>query len=137
VSAEKLAVLVALAACSHTPTVQERWLRARGTDRGSVGCVKVAAAMRAECAGDKACEERVSYDFSYWCYAGVYDRADDRSRPDGADIGPCFWDKGWGAFACDQIGLAPDLVPHCEAEKKFAAEVLCWMGSTDLTGAGP
>jgi hypothetical protein len=126
-----LAPLLVLAACAHEPTVQERWLEARGDERGSVGCVKLAAALRAECGGATECEERVSYDFSFSCYTGVYRDDDD------TDLGPCFWDDGKAPVACDQIGLPPALVPHCTAEVAFATTVLCKLGSPAFTGAGP
>jgi hypothetical protein len=128
---------IVAAGCQPKPSAQARWLDQRGAERGTAACVRIAAALRAECAGDTTCEEQVSHEHAYHCYVAVYREEPELPPPQGTDLGPCFWEDGRAPIDCTQLGLAPDLVPHCEAEKKFAAEVLCKMGDGSLTGAGP
>jgi hypothetical protein len=113
-----------------------RWLYERGAAEGGIdSCLRMAAALRAECKGNAPCERTVSEDISFKCYAGSY-RGSALARES-----PCVFlseDDNKGQRAkCVSLKLDPKLVPHCEAELHIYAHDLCRRGDPTLTGAGP
>src|SRR5262245_43384810 len=80
-----------LAACAASAP-QQRWPTDRGRSAKNWGsCLRIAAALRAECAGDAACAAQVSEDFSRPCYLAYY-RA---PKPEAGELrseelSPCF-----------------------------------------------
>ncbi len=131
-----LAVFIGGSACGghDRATATIAWLAARGRADWS-SCLRIGAALRAECHGDAACEAAVSDDVTFECHVAAY-RADravpcDGSETHGADLAALARDR------CRALHLPPAHVRHCEAEVRSLLEVQCWLGDARLTGAGP
>lgn len=150
-------VLAMAAGCSaKTQDAREAWLEARGMVNGDA-CVRIAAAMRAECQGNRDCEQQVSVQFSYSCYVGSYAS----QKPDAPVwmASPCLWndinriaqtgglrqpgESGYippeifAEMRCREAGVQGALSKHCHAEIMEFIFHQCAAGDARLTGAGP
>lgn len=138
------------AACGHAPTAQERWFADRGHDGATwYSCLRLGAALRAECGSSTACPHAVTNDFTRACYAGRYHAATSAAkpsdRPPPEQLSPCFWDTGashpataaeYAQRTCAGV-VDARLQSACVAELREVIDGVCAAGAPDLTGAGP
>jgi hypothetical protein len=140
---------VLVVACGHAPTRQEQWFADRGRESPTwYSCLRLGAALRAECGGNAACATAVTDEMTRPCYSGRYHatsnaRPKDRFRPE--QLSPCFWDDdpqhpatpvAYAQATCSGI-VEVRLQPACVAELREVIEGMCKAGAPDLTGAGP
>lgn len=150
-AAATIAVAAALAACGGGRPSAEPWFAERGQKAATWhACVKIGASLRVACAGDAACEDRVTTDVTRPCYVARYRTETAPVDPDHDSppetLSPCFWDRAvnpaaspaaYAAAQCEAMKPSPELAPHCVAELRAVIEGLCAEGGTDMTGAGP
>lgn len=141
--ASRLAVLFVLAGCAHQPTAAERWFSERGAHAKTWDvCLRLGASLRSACDGKKACEERVTNELTFACYAGRYGGTQSKDAQP-SELSPCFWNRSpttpeaYARAECERLALTSQLQPHCVAEVRYMVDEVCKRGHTRLSGAGP
>jgi hypothetical protein len=141
--ASRLAVLFILSGCAHQPTEAERWFSERGAQAKTWDvCLRLGASLRSACDGGKDCEERVTNELTFSCYAGRY-RGEQSKEAQPSELSPCFWDRSpstpeaYARAECGRLSLSPELEAHCVAELRYMVDEVCKRGHVQLTGAGP
>jgi hypothetical protein len=138
-----LVLLLVATGCAHQPTEAQRWFSERGAQAKTWDvCLRLAASLRSACDGKKDCEERVTNELTFACYAGRY-RGTQSKDAQSSELSPCFWNRSpttpeaYARAECERLALTSQLQPHCVAELRYLIDDVCKRGHVELTGAGP